>query len=290
MRAALGCLLGSGRRGCLCGWGVDGACRPLSSKPMTHSLWPHPRAQIWGQAGQAAGATQVRVGPPRGSPRSLGVYWVPGLHMLDPPSDPFIQRRQLRPGGHGGGGLLLALRLPPTPPPPPSRLRAPGFALAVPGCARRHALGGRQRKEHSSPCVDGPRRAPAAPGPALRPPFRRAILARMALYWKGGGFMWPWAKPVSRAQLSSPQQQEGVPGRVAAVGTDPWAGPSVISRLHPAGRRGLHRTAVPPRLREGDLPGWSHSRETAVPGRTSALPCPLDLAPSPAQLTRPAVW
>lgn len=147
MRAALGCLLGSGRRGCLCGWGVDGACRPLSSKPMTHSLWPHPRAQIWGQAGQAAGATQVRVGPPRGSPRSLGVYWVPGLHMLDPPSDPFIQRRQLRPGGHGGGGLLLALRLPPTTPPRPhpasglQALRSP--CLGAPGGTR--WAGGRGR-------------------------------------------------------------------------------------------------------------------------------------------------
>lgn len=189
MRAALGCLLGSGRRGCLCGWGVDGACRPLSSKPMTHSLWPHPRAQIWGQAGQAAGATQVRVGPPRGSPRSLGVYWVPGLHMLDPPSDPFIQRRQLRPGGHGGGGLLLALRLPPTPPPAP--IPPPGSRL----CARRAwvrpaARAGRAAEEGTFFPVCGRAQAgagsswprPAAPLPQSDPGTGGPVLERWRLH------------------------------------------------------------------------------------------------------------
>lgn len=85
---------------------------------------------------------------------------------------------------------LLRLRAPPSPAP------GPGFAFShawVRWAAR--AGRARQRKEHSSPCADGPRRVPAAPGPAPLPPspFLGAILAGVARAGTGGALMWPWA-------------------------------------------------------------------------------------------------
>lgn len=162
---ALGCLLG---RGAPCVRPAGGARPP--SLPQCLPGPPSWRPHLSVCPGLGSGWTgsqgyQARVGTPGGSPSSR-VHMASGLHTLAPPSCPFVPRRKPGPGGHGGGGrgclLLPALTAPSA---------RPGSALGTAGCAGRHALGGRQRKEHSTPCADGPRRAPAAPDPSpLGPP------------------------------------------------------------------------------------------------------------------------
>lgn len=79
---------------------------------------------------------------------------------------PWTHTRKLRSGGHGGGGSAACAQS--TRP-----HQAPGFAFSQ-AWVRWAARAGRagQRKEHSSPCADGPRRVPAAPGSAPVPPPR----------------------------------------------------------------------------------------------------------------------
>lgn len=186
-------------------------------------------------------------------------------------------------------------------PPPPS---TPAQALhsAVPGCARRHALGGRQRKEHSSPCADGPRRAPAAPGPALWPPFLGAILAGVAPCRQGGALMWPWARPVC--------EEPGFPRPPAPAAGGGYRAPWLLgapicglghvrlpaSTLLTVGISieqqcgfGSEKVTCP----AGHTAGGAWTQREGLARRTAVLwlhPCPPDLAPSLAQLTRPAVW
>lgn len=160
----LGCLLG--RRGaCLQRAGgptlppPQSLLGPPSWRPHL-SLWPGFRLRLDQEPGLPGEGGAPQVGPP------APVHIPSGLHTLAPPLCSFVPGMKPGPGGHGGAGGCLLL----------PGLTAPsaglGSALSTPGCAGRHALGGRQRKEHSSPCADGPRRAPAAPGPSRRaPPF-----------------------------------------------------------------------------------------------------------------------
>lgn len=105
---------------------------------------------------------------------------------------------------------------------------------------------------------------------------------------------------LSSSPVSLPKQQQGDAVSMGAQGTDPGAGARAASCLIPAdGTDGVSRERQWLHwLREGDLPtGHSQGRggpwlespalRTAVPW---PHPCPPDLAPSPAQLTRPAVW
>lgn len=99
-----------------------------------------------------------------------------------------------------------------------------GRTLQWQGAAGGTRWAGRRRKEHSFPCADGPRRAPAAPGPApaLSPlPFLGAGLA-------GGGpvlgqvelWLWPWARPsVSREQFSFSKLEGRLWCTVVGLGT-----------------------------------------------------------------------
>lgn len=98
-----------------------------------------------------------------------------------------------------------------------------GFALGTPGCAGRHALGGRQRKEHSSPCADGPRRAPAAPGPSPSAPpssVERSWQGWRSQFGIAGASTRPQARPVCE-----PGPWPGVLGRGGAGALTPVRGP-----------------------------------------------------------------
>lgn len=179
---------------------------------------------------------------------------------------------------------------------------APSFALS-PAWVLWAARAGRasQRREHSSPCADQPRRAPAAPGPSLSAPlFRGAILAGVALCRHRWSLAVALSEACLRARVSLSEQPAGVPGCPGAGDTDPCTGACVVSCLKPADGRHPLRTRRLLWLREGDQLSWLVTqlgvRGAQLEGparRTAGLwphPCPLDLAPSPAQLTRPAVW
>lgn len=55
-----------------------------------------------------------------------------------------------------------------------------GYTLQCQGGAGGTRWAGLRRKEHSFPCADGPRRAPAAPGSAPAPPSSSAVQS-----WQG---------------------------------------------------------------------------------------------------------
>lgn len=185
-----------------------------------------------------------------------------------------------RPVLQGTGGVCRLCCEPPQPPPPQ------GCTLQCQGAAGGTRWAGRRRKEHSFPCADGPRRAPAAPGPApaLSPlPFLGAILA-------GGGpvlgqverWLWPWARPsISREQLSFSKLEGWL--RFTAVGL----GTRVLSCCHHRHHHGD--------LQEPVCLLWL-GKPVGGPGQSTArpvaLPAPLCTGPlaQSARLTRPAVW
>lgn len=197
VRAALGCLPGSGRRG---------ACvrrvQMEPAAPFALGLW---FAAVCGSGVQVGKGP----GPPRGGrarqvgPRVPGCAWCSSSHVLGPPWDPSVHSRRPRPSVEAtwGGPMACAASAP---------HRGPGHALSpawVCQAARAGCAG--QRKEHSSrvPCADRPRRRRQLPAPPRCPP-RRVILAGVARCWRRWSVMWLWPGP-SWSLGSSPGSSTG---------------------------------------------------------------------------------
>lgn len=146
-----------------------------------------------------------------------------------------------------------------------------GSALGTPGCAGRHALGGRQRKEHSSPCADGPRRAPAAPGPSPSGPPPSSV-ERSWQGWRSQvgiarASMRPRARPVCEPKL-----WPEVLGRVGAGSADPCAGPVRFPGPAPQTYQHLWRT-LEAALAQGRRLAW-RADHTASGAKGSVLRAP----------------
>lgn len=189
---------------------------PVPSGPTQLAASPECVAWVWAQAGPGAGATR-RGWAPQVGPPAPEYTW----HQACAPCP--LPCTHLYPGGNGpgptevvvGGCLLLPALTAPS--------AGLGFALGTPGCAGRHALGGRQRKEHSSPCADGPRRAPAAPGPSPSAPpssVERSWQGWRSQFGIAGASTRPQARPVCE-----PGPWPGVLGRGGAGALTPVRGP-----------------------------------------------------------------
>lgn len=177
----------------------------------------------------------------------------------------------------------------PTPP-----TGAPGFALGR-ARVRRAARAGRagQRKEHSSRVPTGPggRRQRRPRPPPCSPRAMLAgdgpVLAQVEPRWGGSG----------QARLGAPSPCPSVRRRVPG-GTGPGAPVHGLGHAQPPASASL-RTAVaalaqrrrPARQSHGrgcgGVVAWGLSPQDCG---AVAAPLPPDLEPSPAQLTRPAVW
>lgn len=197
----------------------------------------------------------------------------------------YTEGNQVLSGVEVGGLLQLVLRAAPL---------APGFAVSQAWVRPRGTRwAGWAEGGTFLPCADWPRRAPAAPGPALwPPPLPRRDPGRGGLVWAPGSLDGAEARPAFQPRvLAQPPRQRVLGGtrcqEHCSVG---WA--RAASRLLPDHRR-LRRPAVAALAQRVTCPpvtqpGVWGSQLDGPALRTAAL-WPY-LAPSPAQLTRPAVW
>lgn len=171
-----GCLGVSARlwkEGCMCAEGADGARRPLRSRPVVCScVW------VWGPGGQGAGAAQGRAGTPGGSPGPW-VCMVLQLTRAGSSLGPICtqQETEAQRGGDTGGVPWPAPQAHPT--------AAQAMHSAMPGCARRHALGVPGRGRNIPPVC----RVPTGPGGAgsSRPRPVARLAGRSWQGWPGAG-------------------------------------------------------------------------------------------------------
>lgn len=238
-----GCLGVSARlwkEGCTCADGADGARHPLRSGPVIRSCG-RTRAcvQVWGLGGRGAGAAQGRVGTPGGSPG-------PRVCMVLHPARAcwVLPGTRLYTEGDRGPAWRWGLLQP-----APQAVHS-----AMPGCARRHALGVPGRGRNIPPVCRPAQAAPAAPGPAPLPassgepgrggPALAQVELDVAL-----------ARPVLEPR--SPPPGRAVPGaRIRALG-------ACGSRLTPQVRLRAQRRLL--WLRGGDLPAGHTARGVGAP-------------------------
>lgn len=273
--------------------GGDGARHLLSSQPVTCSSWLYPSvraglgsgwARSWGRPGEG-------VGTPGGSPGPwLYALCAPGLHRLDGPEDRWCTEGDRGLAGMAAGVSARALSAPTA----PQALRS-----AVPGCVGRHALGGRGRGRNIPPVCRpaqagadsaGPRPPPSSP-PAILPgegPALAQVEAR-----RGG-----WGQARLGAPVAFPSTRRRVPGgtgpRAPVHGLGHTQPPASSLRTDCISREqrwllGSEKATRPPVARPGG-PGVVARRPDPEDCAAVAAALPPDLEPSPAQLTRPAVW
>lgn len=202
VRAALGCLLGSGRRGCECGEGADVACHPLSSQPVICSLWPHPSAC----SGPGSGVGR-ELGLPRGGWAPQMGPQVPMYAHARASLGPVYTQKETE-AWRWGSPAAIAQSTPMAP---------QALHSAVPGCAGRHALGGRGGGRNIPPVC---RPAQAGAGSSWPRPVAPLPGSNPGRGWPcagtGGALMW-LGPGLSSSPVSLPKQ-EGEAGRPGCRG------------------------------------------------------------------------